>query len=37
MDIVPITYTLAGGGRGAERNEVIIYSWDRGAEPAGFF
>ena len=37
MDTVPITYTVGGGGRGVERNEVIIYSWDRAAEPAGLF
>jgi len=33
MDTVPINYTV-GGGKGVERAEVIIYSWDRAAEPA---
>jgi DNA adenine methylase len=36
MDTVPISYTI-GGGKGVERAEVIIYSWDRTAEPAGLF
>lgn len=37
MDTVPINYIVGGGGRGVERSEVIIYSWDRTAEPAGLF
>lgn len=37
MDTVPISYTVGGGGKGVERSEVIIYSWDRAAEPAGLF
>ena len=28
---------FAGGGRAVERRELIIYSWDRTAEPAGLF
>jgi DNA adenine methylase len=36
MDTVPITYTV-GGGRGVDRAEVIIYSWDRSADPVGLF
>ncbi|WP_263596278.1 hypothetical protein [Pandoraea terrae] len=32
-----IQYTVAGGGKAAERTEVIIYSWDRQSEPAGLF
>ena len=36
MDVVPISYTV-GGGAGVERNELIIYSWDRRAEPTGMF
>lgn len=37
MDTVPINYIVGGGGKGVERSEVIIYSWDRAAEPAGLF
>lgn len=37
MDTVPITYTVAGGGKGVERGELIIYSWDKRSEPAGLF
>ncbi len=37
MDEVPITYQVAGGGKGVARTELIIYSWDREAEPAGLF
>ena len=36
MDAVPINYTVSGG-KGVERTEVIIYSWDKTAEPAGLF
>jgi DNA adenine methylase len=37
MDTVPIQYTVGGGGKGADRMELIIYSWDRAADPAGLF
>ena len=37
MDAVPIQYTVGGGGKGVDRMELIIYSWDRDAEPAGLF
>lgn len=37
MDVVPISYIVGGGGKGGERSEVIIYSWDRAAEPASLF
>ena len=37
MDTVPITYQVAGGGKGADRTELIIYSWDREAEPVQLF
>ena len=33
---VPIQYTV-GGGRGVERNELIIFSWDDAAQPVGLF
>ncbi len=36
METVPIQYTV-GGGKGVDRNEVIIYSWDRASEPTGLF
>ena len=37
MDTVPIKYTVGGGGKAVERNEVIIYSWDRSQDPVGLF
>jgi DNA adenine methylase len=37
MDVVDIVYTVGGGDRQAPRKELIIYSWDREAEPAGLF
>jgi len=37
MENVDISYTVAGGGKSADRRELIIYSWDRDAEPAGLF
>jgi len=36
IEIVPIQYTV-GGGRAAERNELIIFSWDDAAQPVGLF
>lgn len=37
METVDINYTVGGGARQAHRKELIIYSWDRDAEPAGLF
>lgn len=37
MDITGIQYSVGGGGRAVDRRELIIYSWDRSSEPAGFF
>jgi DNA adenine methylase len=37
MQEVGIQYTVGGGGQGVDRTELIIYSWDRDAEPAGLF
>lgn len=37
MDTTGINYIVGGGGKGVERSELIIYSWDREAEPAGLF
>ncbi|WP_231643062.1 DNA adenine methylase [Ralstonia syzygii] len=36
METLDINYTV-GGGKGAARREVIIYSWDRSADPVGLF
>lgn len=37
METLDIQYTVGGGGRQAARKELIIYSWDRAAQPAGLF
>lgn len=37
MESLAIDYTVGGGANRAERQELIIYSWDREAEPAGLF
>ena len=37
MDSTDITYSIGGGAKTAERKELIIYSWDRAAEPVGLF
>jgi DNA adenine methylase len=37
MESLSIDYTVGGGQNRAERQELIIYSWDREAEPAGLF
>lgn len=37
METLKIDYTVGGGANRVERGEVIIYSWDRQAEPAGLF
>lgn len=37
MEAVPIVYQVAGGGKGVERTELLIFSWDVVAEPAGLF
>ncbi|KGV35687.1 N-6 adenine-specific DNA methylase 2 domain protein [Burkholderia pseudomallei MSHR4012] len=36
IESVPIQYTI-GGGKGVERRELIIFSWDDAAQPAGLF
>lgn len=33
---MPTQYTV-GGGKGVERNELIIFSWNYGEQPAGLF
>lgn len=37
METVPISYTVGGGGKAVERTELLIFSWDVLAEPAGLF
>ncbi|WP_428718594.1 DNA adenine methylase [Undibacterium curvum] len=37
IDTVPIKYTVGGGAKSVDRNEVIIYSWDRSSDPVGLF
>ncbi|ALL65773.1 Methyl-directed repair DNA adenine methylase [Paraburkholderia caribensis MBA4] len=37
IETVDIKYIVGGGGREAARKEVIIFSWDETAEPAGLF
>lgn len=36
IEATDIRYTV-GGGQGVERSEVLIFSWDLAAEPAGLF
>ena len=37
MEEFEIDYTLAGGAKAATLRELVIYSWDRNADPAGLF
>ncbi|WP_261523301.1 DNA adenine methylase, partial [Burkholderia multivorans] len=37
IETVPLQYTVAGGHKGVERNELIIFSWDDAAQPVGLF
>lgn len=37
MEELEIDYTVGGGGKAVTRRELVIYSWDREAEPAGLF
>lgn len=37
MESLDISYTVAGGGKSAERKELVIWSWDQEKEPAGLF
>ncbi|ERW47957.1 hypothetical protein Q031_02759, partial [Pseudomonas aeruginosa BWHPSA018] len=36
IESTDITYTV-GGGQGSAAREVLIFSWDLSAEPAGLF
>lgn len=37
MESLDINYTVGGGARQAERKELVIWSWDQSADPAGLF
>jgi DNA adenine methylase len=37
METTDIQYTVGGGGKGVDRKELIIYSWDKAADPVGLF
>ncbi|MBW4947576.1 hypothetical protein KZW06_28860, partial [Klebsiella pneumoniae] len=37
MECVDIQYTVGGAGNTVPRKEIIIYSWDRSADPVGLF
>ena len=37
LEQLEIDYTVGGGQKAATRGELIVYSWDRAAEPAGLF
>ena len=37
MESLDITYTVGGGAKGADRKELVIWSWNQAEEPAGLF
>jgi DNA adenine methylase len=37
MESLDISYTVGGGAKAADRRELVIWSWDQTAEPAGLF
>ena len=37
MESLDISYTVGGGANAAERRELVVWSWDQAAEPAGLF
>ena len=37
MESLKLDYTVGGGANRVERGELVIYSWNREAEPAGLF
>jgi DNA adenine methylase len=37
MESLDISYSVGGGGNAAARKELVIWSWDQAAEPAGLF
>ena len=36
-ETLDIAYTVGGGSKATERKELVIWSWDQDAEPAGLF
>ena len=37
IETADIQYCVGGGGKGVDRTEVIIYSWDKQSDPPGLF
>jgi DNA adenine methylase len=37
MEALKLDYTVGGAANRVERGELVIYNWDRKAEPAGLF
>jgi DNA adenine methylase len=37
MESLDIAYTVSGGGRAVDRRELVVWSWNPEAEPAGLF
>lgn len=37
METTGIQYQVGGGGKAAERTELVIFSWDKSADPVGLF
>ena len=37
MEELDISYTVGGGSKAVDRKELVIWSWDQAAEPAGLF
>ena len=37
LEALTLDYTVGGGANRVERGELVIYNWDRQAEPAGLF
>ncbi|MBF9266227.1 DNA adenine methylase, partial [Acidovorax cattleyae] len=37
VEALTLDYTVGGAANRVERGELVIYSWDRAAEPAGLF
>jgi DNA adenine methylase len=37
IEVAELEHNLAGGGKAVKRSELIIYSWDKAADPAGLF
>ena len=37
MESLDISYTVGGGAKAAERQELVIWSWDVEEDPVGLF